>query len=74
LFLLFGLRSKDHSMGARVANCEICGWQAPQHLLRRTTKFTLFFIPLFPVKAAAYYQVCGHCQGFRKADPRLVAA
>ncbi|GIE75263.1 hypothetical protein Aph02nite_12130 [Actinoplanes philippinensis] len=74
MFLLFGLRSKDHPMGARVMTCEVCGWKAPQHLLRRTTRFTLFFIPLFPVKPAAHYVVCGHCQAFRKADPRLVAA
>jgi zinc-ribbon family len=74
LFLLFGLRSKDHSIGVRVTNCEVCGWEAPQHLLRRTTKFTLFFIPLFPVKPSSYYVVCGHCQGFRKADPRLIPA
>jgi hypothetical protein len=74
MFFLFGLRSKDHLVGTQVMNCEICGWQAPQQVLRRTTKFTLFFVPLFPVKPSSYYMVCGHCQGFRKADPRLVTA
>ncbi|MEU4564774.1 zinc ribbon domain-containing protein [Actinoplanes sp. NPDC023936] len=69
MFLLFGISSKDHMVGTHLMTCEICGWQAPQQLLKRTTRFTLFFIPLFPVKAAQYFLVCGHCQGFRRTDP-----
>ncbi|GGN23756.1 hypothetical protein FHR83_002806 [Actinoplanes campanulatus] len=73
MFVLFGLRSKDHLVGTRTMTCEICRWEAPQQLIRRTTKFTLFFVPLFPVKPASHYLVCGHCLGFRKADARLPA-
>ncbi|WP_328477812.1 zinc ribbon domain-containing protein [Actinoplanes sp. NBC_00393] len=67
MFLLFGLRTKDHMAGTRMMICEICGWEAPQSVLRRSTKFTLFFIPLFPVKPSREYLVCGHCRGFREA-------
>ncbi|MEV0902108.1 zinc-ribbon domain-containing protein [Actinoplanes sp. NPDC049802] len=74
MFVLFGLRSKDHLIGTRTMTCEICRWEAPQQLIRRTTRFTLFFVPLFPVKPASHYMVCGHCLGFRKADPRLLSA
>ncbi|GLX99768.1 zinc-ribbon domain-containing protein [Actinoplanes sp. NBRC 101535] len=72
MFLLFGLRSKDHVIGTPSMTCEICGWAAPQTVLRRSTKFTLFFVPLFPVRPSRYYLVCGHCRGFRDADPRMV--
>jgi len=74
MFLLFGVRSKDHVIGTRTMTCEICRWEAPQQMIRRTTRFTLFFVPLFPVKPASHYLVCGHCLGVRKADPRLLTA
>jgi hypothetical protein len=67
LFLLFGLRTKDHMVATRTMLCELCGWEAPQTMLRRSTKFTLFFIPLFPVKPSRHFVVCGHCRGFREA-------
>jgi hypothetical protein len=69
MFLLFGLSTKDHLVGTHLMTCEVCGWQAPQQLLKRTTKFTLFFIPLFPVKAARWSLVCGHCRAYRDTDP-----
>ncbi|MEV6306524.1 zinc-ribbon domain-containing protein [Actinoplanes sp. NPDC051861] len=65
LFVLFGLRTKDHMVGTRMMTCEVCGWEALQSVLRRSTKFTLFFIPLFPVKASRHFLVCGHCRAFR---------
>ena len=68
MFLLFGLRTKDHMVATRTMTCEICGWEAPQSVLRRSTKFTLFFIPLFPVKPSRHYLVCSHCRGFREAS------
>ena len=67
MFLLFGLRTKDHMVSTHMMTCEYCGWEAPQSVLRRSTKFTLFFIPLFPVKPSRDYLVCGHCQAFREA-------
>ena len=74
MFFLFGLRSKDRLVGTPVLNCEICGWQAPQQLLKRTTKFTLFFVPLFPVKPSRHYLVCGHCRAYRETDPHRLAS
>ncbi|HET8658396.1 MAG TPA: zinc-ribbon domain-containing protein [Micromonosporaceae bacterium] len=45
--------------------CEVCGHSAPQALVKRTTKFTLFFVPLFPVRPSRSYLECGHCRAFR---------
>jgi hypothetical protein len=68
MFLLFGLRTKDHLIASGLMTCEICGWQAPQELYKRQTRFTLFFVPLFPVSGAKYFLRCGHCQGLRASD------
>ncbi|GAA2713679.1 MULTISPECIES: zinc-ribbon domain-containing protein [Actinoplanes] len=68
-FLLFGLRTRDELVDNRVMTCEMCGWNAPQARLLRTTKFTLFFVPLFPVKPRKQLLRCGHCLGLRAAAP-----
>ncbi|GAA2589301.1 hypothetical protein GCM10010435_79840 [Winogradskya consettensis] len=67
MFLLFGLRSKDYLISVTTMICEVCGWNAPQTLIRRTTKFTLFFVPLFPVRPSRQFLSCGHCQAYRPA-------
>ncbi|WP_127503885.1 zinc-ribbon domain-containing protein [Actinoplanes solisilvae] len=74
MFLIFGLRSKDSIVGSRLGRCEVCGATAAQTLVRRTTKFSLFFVPLFPVRAARYFVTCTHCGRFRNAARREVTA
>jgi hypothetical protein len=71
MFLLFGLRTKDHEVVTRPMACEVCGQHAAQKLVKRTTRFTLFFVPLFPVRAARWYLQCGHCWAFRPARADL---
>ncbi|AGL18848.1 zinc-ribbon domain-containing protein [Actinoplanes sp. N902-109] len=73
MFLLFGLRTKDHMVATRTMTCEVCGWNAPQAVLRRTTKFTLFFIPLFPVRPSRTFLQCGHCSAYRPATAQAAA-
>jgi zinc-ribbon family len=68
MLLLFGLRTRDHLIATRVMPCEVCGYSAPQALVQRTTKFTLFFVPLFPVRPSRSYLECGHCRAFRPVD------
>jgi hypothetical protein len=67
MFLIFGLRSKDTILGSRLGRCEVCGATAAQTLVRRTTKFSLFFVPLFPVRAARHFVTCTHCGRSRHA-------
>ena len=74
MFLLFGFRTKEHLVRTITMMCEVCGWEAPQSLFRRTTKFTLFFVPLFPVKPSRHYLVCGHCRAARETDPHRLGA
>ena len=46
--------------GVVTAVCRNCGNRAAQVITRRSTKFTLFFIPLFPVRTR-YVQQCSFC-------------
>jgi uncharacterized Zn finger protein len=74
VFIIFGLRTKDHQLGSRVMICEVCGVTAAQILVRRTTKLSLFFIPLIPVKPATHYLQCTNCGTVRRTDRHARAA
>jgi hypothetical protein len=74
VFLLFGFRTRDNVVSRRPMVCEICGVNALQSLVKRSTKFTLFFIPLFPVKRSTYYLECGNCGAARRTDARSDSA
>ncbi|GLY99905.1 zinc-ribbon domain-containing protein [Actinoplanes sp. NBRC 103695] len=72
MFILFGFRTSDQRLGVRTMLCDVCGNTAAQGLVKRTTKFTLFFIPLFPVKRPTYFRECTHCGAGRQVDERYV--
>ena len=72
VFFIFGLKSSDRRLAAPVLLCAYCGAQAAQVLIRRTTKFSLFFIPLFPVRPARHYMQCTNCATATAVDPRDV--
>jgi hypothetical protein len=54
--------------------CEFCGVTAAQVRIRRSTRFSLFFIPLFPVKPASGYLQCSNCGAIRRTDMRAPVA
>jgi transcription elongation factor Elf1 len=58
--LIFGTRRVVHQMLIFTATCRVCGNRAAQSLRRAVTKFTLFFVPLFPVRAR-YSVQCSWC-------------
>ncbi|BCJ48803.1 hypothetical protein Asp14428_02780 [Actinoplanes sp. NBRC 14428] len=66
MFLIFGFRTKDRFHSSAVRRCDFCGVTAAQSLVQRTTKFSLFFIPLFPVRAARWIRICTNCGGARE--------
>ncbi|MEV6842984.1 zinc ribbon domain-containing protein [Actinoplanes sp. NPDC051411] len=74
IFLLFGFRTRDKVASRRWMVCEACGVHAPQTVVKRSTKFTLFFIPLFPVKPGTYYMQCDNCGTLRRVDRRAVTS
>ncbi|SCG43248.1 zinc-ribbon domain-containing protein [Micromonospora halophytica] len=60
MFFIFGLRTSVSRSGVATAVCRNCGNQAAQVVTRRSTKFSLFFVPLIPVRTR-YVQQCTFC-------------
>ncbi|MFB9237943.1 zinc-ribbon domain-containing protein [Plantactinospora siamensis] len=60
MFLLFGLSTKVSRLGVVPATCPHCGQHAAQVINRRATRFTLFFIPLIPIRTR-YDRQCTFC-------------
>lgn len=50
------------ALGVLSLVCGFCKVQAAQRILKRVTKFTLFFIPLFPV-STRHFVTCVNCGG-----------
>ncbi|OJF10849.1 zinc ribbon domain-containing protein [Couchioplanes caeruleus] len=68
MFLLVGIRTKERLLSTVTLVGEICGVTAPQSVVRTSTKFTAFFIPLFPVRPSRYRLECGNCGAARAVD------
>jgi len=60
MFLLFGVRIANDLLATLVYGCDRCGQNAAHHLMKRTRKITLFFVPLFPL-STRYVDTCTHC-------------
>jgi hypothetical protein len=58
--LIFGLGVTETLLATLVFVCETCGNHAAHHLVKRVRKFSLFFIPLFPV-STKYVDTCTAC-------------
>ncbi|TYC07110.1 zinc-ribbon domain-containing protein [Micromonospora sp. WP24] len=60
MFVIFGFRTKVDRLGVVSRVCRNCGNHAAQVITRRSTKFSLFFVPLIPVRTR-YGQQCTYC-------------
>ena len=74
MFLIFGVKTSERPVGSQVMTCEVCGMVAGQVLIRRSTRLSLFFIPLIPVKPASHYLQCTNCGTVRRTDRHALAA
>jgi zinc-ribbon family len=50
VFLIFGFSTKTHPLGWVTMVCPVCGQAGSLLLVREVTRFSLFFIPLLPVR------------------------
>lgn len=71
--LIFGLSAKQALMATLFYVCEVCGNQAAHQLVKRTNRFTLFFIPLFPV-STRYIDTCTACARSIQVDRQQAEA
>ena len=58
--IIWGLRAYTTLLATLVYTCDRCGTHAAHQLVKRVRKFTLFFIPLFPV-GTKYLDTCVAC-------------
>jgi len=58
--LIFGLSVSEAHVSTLVYRCETCGNSAAHRLVKRTRRFSFFFIPLFPV-GSTYLDTCTAC-------------
>ena len=74
--IIFGFRTSVTQLAMLTMVCAVCGNPAAQSLTRRTTKFTVFFIPLFPVRTTYGVQCtfCGANRSVAKAEALRLAA
>ncbi|GAA3389199.1 zinc-ribbon domain-containing protein [Cryptosporangium minutisporangium] len=61
MFLIFGFRTKAHVLGRAAGGCQVCGQPGSALVVRETTKFSLFFVPVLPVRSR-YVLECQHCR------------
>ncbi|MDG4785624.1 zinc-ribbon domain-containing protein [Micromonospora sp. WMMD1102] len=50
MFLIFGLRTRSERLGVVPGACRVCDHSGGMLLVRETTRFSLFFVPLFRVR------------------------
>lgn len=60
MFLLFGSDFSDKIINVVSFACGSCGVDARQHVIKSSTRFTFFFIPLFSF-GTRYRNQCTHC-------------
>lgn len=61
--LIFGASTKTHQLAMLNLLCGFCGNPSAHALRKRVTKFSLFFIPLFPIAPAKHQLQCTFCGG-----------
>ncbi|MBA0051839.1 zinc-ribbon domain-containing protein [Streptomyces sp. AJS327] len=59
--IIFGTSGKTIQLAMLNLLCGFCGNPAAHGLRKRVTKFTLFFIPLFPIMPAKHSTQCTFC-------------
>ena len=68
MFLLLGSRATLAIINVVTFVCRYCGVSAEQRVTRRSTRLTLFFVPLLPL-ATSYYNQCSNCGGITRLSP-----
>ncbi len=58
--IIFGTKAYLYQLAILTLVCRHCGYSAAHTLRKHVTKFTLFFVPLFPV-STAYATQCTFC-------------
>lgn len=75
MLVIFGLSRKERPLGLVALGCTACGHPGPQSLVHRRTRFTLFFVPILPLRSR--YEVrcpaCGATRTITGSEARRLA-
>lgn len=66
--IIFGTRVATRLLATLRLLCPNCRQQAAHHVTQRVTKFTLFFVPLFPISRSTS-TTCTYC-GYTAEVPK----
>lgn len=74
--IIFGTRTYLYALAMLTLVCGRCGNPAAHSLKKRVTKFTLFFVPLFPLNTKYMTQCtfCGAAQEISKEQAEQLQA
>jgi hypothetical protein len=67
MFLIFGIKRLRRRLATMLAICGQCGTPAAQVIVRMSTWFSLFFIPVIPL-GSKYFSTCTLCGKSMKLD------
>lgn len=67
MLIIFGTKGYLYQLAILTLVCGQCGHPAAHTLRKRVTKFTVFFVPLFPV-STKYQTQCTFCGAEQKVD------
>ncbi|WP_052890116.1 zinc-ribbon domain-containing protein [Thermogemmatispora carboxidivorans] len=71
--IVYGYRTKQWRMGQISAPCQRCQRTVQQQVVRSQRKFTLFWIPLFPIGTKTFL-VCPFCGNQARIDNKQADA
>jgi len=61
MIIIWGWRSRTKTTGRGEFHCPSCRTAQPYEQKRIARYFTLYFVPLFPIKTLLEYVECGAC-------------
>jgi hypothetical protein len=73
---IWGWRTATATLATVMFLCQKHGQPAAHHVYKRVTKFTLFFIPLFPINSKYLVEcaLCGETRQVSKEDAQQIVA
>ncbi len=76
MLVIFGLSRKETPLGPVALACTVCGHPGPGSLVRRRTRFTLFFVPVLPLRSRLETRcpMCGASSRVDREEARRLGA
>lgn len=76
MLVIFGLSRKERPLGLIALGCTVCGHPGPQSLVHRRTRFTLFFVPVLPLRSRLETRCpqCGTTRTITRTEARRLGA